>query len=65
MSRRKAPSPVTVAEVSAAVLRAIATAFGDRPVDNDTLRRGLADAAHQLITIELRTVAERAKKGKA
>lgn len=65
MSRRKAPSPVTVAEVSAAVLRAIATAFGDRPVDNDTLRRGLADAAHRLITIELRAVAERAKKGNA
>jgi hypothetical protein len=64
MSRPKA-RPVTVAEVSAAVLRLLAREFAGRPVDGDTLRRGLVAANHDLITLELREVARTAaNKGK-
>lgn len=60
-ARRRNGEPVTVAEVSAAVLRAIATEFDGRPLDADTARHGLAHAAHELINVELRAVAEQAK----
>lgn len=65
MSRRKPTDPVTVAEVSAATLRMLVAEFGRRPMDGDTARHGLAHAAHELITLELRTVAATAAKKKA
>lgn len=54
MAGGKLPEPVSVQEVSDAVLRAIATSFGDRPLDLSTARMGLAQAAHDLIQMQLR-----------
>ena len=54
MAKRKAVEPVTESEVEAVVLRAIATSFGNRPLDFSVARRGLAGAAHHLISLELR-----------
>lgn len=60
--RPKTPDPVTVAEVERAVLKAIAETFGDRPLDVETAKKGLAHAGFTLIEMHLREVAERAKK---
>lgn len=63
MAKRSRPAePVTVAEVEQAVLKAIAEKFGDRPLDVDTAKKGLAHAGFTLIEMHLREVAERAKK---
>jgi hypothetical protein len=43
-SAAESPEPITVPEVSQVVLEAIALAFGDRPLDCHTARRGLAHA---------------------
>jgi len=49
--------PVTEQEVEEAVLRTLGTGFGNRPLDVDTARRGLANAAYSLIELHLREVA--------
>ena len=56
MAKRKKPKPepLTVEEVSKVVLTAIVYAFGDRPLDVDTARKGLAHAGFELIQIALR-----------
>lgn len=59
--RSKPANPVTEAEVALAVKQAL-TGFGDRPLDPDVARRGLAHAAHDLIQLKLRAVAEAAAK---
>jgi len=43
----------------AGVLATTGSAFGDRPLNAETARRGLAMAAHDLILIELREVSQR------
>jgi hypothetical protein len=57
--------PVTVREVADVVLKALATAFGDRPLDTDTARRGLSHAAFDLIQLELGEAAAHAAKDRA
>lgn len=53
MAKLKTQEPVTESEVEAVVLRAIATSFGDRPLDYSVARRALALAANILINLEL------------
>jgi hypothetical protein len=60
MPKRK-PEPVTETEVAFVVLRTLATAFGDRPLDQDTARRGLAMAANKIVNLHMREVAEKEK----
>jgi hypothetical protein len=52
--------PVTESEVTEVVLRALSTAFGDRPLTQDVARRGLRMAQFRFIELEL---AEKAKRG--
>ena len=47
-------NPVTVEEVARTTLTAIIRAFGDRPLDINTARRGLAQAAFDLTQLEHR-----------
>lgn len=54
----KPVEPVTEAEVSEVVKRAIVTAFKGRPLDPDVARRGLGHAAHDMINLKLETVAK-------
>jgi hypothetical protein len=62
---RRNTDPVTVAEVSAAVLRMLVREFAGRPLDGDTARRGLVHANHDLITAELREVGRQEAARKA
>lgn len=62
MPKRKSPDPVTEEEVSRVVKEAILNAFEGRVLDFDVARRGLADAAHDLIQLELQEVARAGKK---
>jgi hypothetical protein len=50
------PEPVTESEVTEVVLRALSTAFGDRPLTEDVARRGLANAAWEIIQLHLKEV---------
>ena len=50
--------PVTVLEVSSAVLKALAAEFGHRVLDCDTARHGLAHASFTLIQMHLKEVSE-------
>ncbi len=56
-TRRGSDEPITVMEVSAVVLKALAAEFGDRVPDADTARHGLAHAAFTLREMHLREVA--------
>lgn len=62
MPAKRPPEPVTATEVEQAVLHTLATAFGDRPLDQDDARRGLALAANTVINLHMREVAEKAKR---
>jgi len=46
------PDPVTMEEVARATVTAIMQAFGDRPMEINTARRGLAQAAFDLRQLE-------------
>lgn len=62
--RQTTLEPVTEREVGQAVLRTIGTAFGNRPLDVDTARWGLANAAFTLIELHLREV-DKGKSGES
>ena len=51
-------------EVEQAILRAIGTSFGDRPLDIDTVRLGLSHAGFTLIQVHLREAANRKPRGR-
>jgi hypothetical protein len=53
------PPPVTEQEVTTVVLRALSTAFGNRPLDVNVARRGLAQAAFELIQLHLKEVGKK------
>jgi hypothetical protein len=61
-ARRSKSEPGTESEVCRAVKEALLTAFGDRPLDLDVARRGLALAAHDLIDLQRREVASQERK---
>ncbi|WP_428661423.1 hypothetical protein [Reyranella sp.] len=58
------PDPVTVEEVARITVTAIVRAFGGRPMDINTARRGLAQAAFDLIQLEHRKSGRWEKKAK-
>jgi hypothetical protein len=51
------PDPVTEQEVRQVVKECLATAFGNRPLDPDVARRGLAHVGFDLIELKLREIA--------
>jgi hypothetical protein len=63
--RTRSLEPVTEQEVRQAVKEALVRAFGDRPLDPDVARRGLAHAGFDLIELKLREVAAKSKRGHA
>jgi hypothetical protein len=50
------PAPVTESEVTEVVLRALSTAFGDRPLTEDVARRGLRQAQFEFKMLHLKEV---------
>jgi hypothetical protein len=62
MPAKRKPEPVTEQEVRQAVKECLAKAFGDRPLDPDVARRGLAHAGFDLIELKLREIAGKGKK---
>jgi len=48
------PDPVTMEEVARITVTAIVRAFGERSMDINTARRGLAQAAFELVELEQR-----------
>lgn len=56
-TKRAEPEPVTESEVCRAVKEALLTSFGDRPLDPEVARRGLAHAAFDLIQLQLEEAA--------
>jgi hypothetical protein len=60
--RTRALEPVTATEVTAAVLKTIATAFGDRPLGQEVARQGLAMAAHEIIMLTIKEAAAKARR---
>jgi hypothetical protein len=52
------PKPVTADQLADTVVKAIVREFGDRTLDIDTARHGLALAAERLVMAHMREVAQ-------
>jgi hypothetical protein len=65
MPAKRTVEPVTEQEVRQAVKECLAKAFGDRPLDPDVARRGLAHVGFDLIELKLREVAAKSKRDQA